>query len=221
MQVIAQHYQTADADFGRHRDAYGGWLERVAPYPALKVNSQTGKDHFTFAQNRQLIALADRFSARTGLPVLHETHRGKFSFAAHVTATYLHKLPELRLTLDASHWCAVAESLLGDQPEAMALAIARTDHLHARVGHAQGPQAVDPRCPEWHVELERHLQWWDAVAEAKRRLGGPLTVTPEFGPHPYLVHYSDYGPPLASQWAVNVWVMGLLRQRWAATEASA
>src|SRR5690606_31324112 len=135
-----------------------------------------------------------------------ETHRGKFSFAAHITEQYLHRMPNLRLTLDASHWCNVAESLLEDQPGALTQAVNHTDHIHARVGYPQGPQVPDPRCPEWQETLQVHLGWWDRVAKLKNVGGGVLTVTPEFGPFPYMVHSPADGKPLANQWALNVWM---------------
>ena len=104
--IIAQHYDTIDHDFSRHYDNYCAWLEKVAPYPVVKINSQTGKDYFSFDENRKLIEAAAKFDKT----VVHETHRNKFSFAAHATFEYLDKLPGLRITLDASHWVCVAES---------------------------------------------------------------------------------------------------------------
>ena len=79
----------------------------------------------------------------------------------------MEKIPDLRITLDASHWVCVAESFLEDQEDNMQLAIDRTDHIHARVGFPEGPQAPDPRKKEWREALEKHLVWWDRVAELK------------------------------------------------------
>jgi len=214
LRLIAQHYDTDDADFGKHRDVYARWLERLLPYPMAKLNSQTGKDWFTLGQNMELLALSGDMAGKAGVAMVHETHRGKFSFAAHVTEKYLRKMPGLRLTLDASHWCNVAESLLDDQPKTLARAINHTDHIHARIGYPQGPQVPDPRCPEWQQALQVHLGWWDRVAKLKSVEGGVLTVTPEFGPFPYMVHSPANGKPLADQWALNVWMMSLLKERW-------
>ena len=76
------------------------------------------------------------------MEVLHETHRNKFTFAAHITFDYPNRIPELRITLNASHWVNVAESFLEEQ--AIDLAIKRTEHIHARVGYPEGPQVPDP-----------------------------------------------------------------------------
>src|SRR5579863_2605062 len=112
MLLIPQHYETNEVDIARHADAFASWFKKIEPFKWVKVNSQTGKDFFSFEQNKLLIDIASDYSARTGIPVYHETHRGKFSFAAHITGDYLSKIPELRLTLDISHWVNVAESYL-------------------------------------------------------------------------------------------------------------
>ena len=185
LNIIPQHFDTTEADFGEHCERYAAWFEKFADLPVTKINAQTGKDFYTFEQNCALLGIADAFAERTGVAVLHETHRGRFSFAAHVTQQYLEARPNLRLTLDASHWVNVAESYLYDQPEALALATERTEHLHARVGHTQAPQVPDPRADEWRAALEVHLGWWDRLVERKRAAGdAELTIAPEFGPPP-------------------------------------
>lgn len=215
LHVIPQHYGTYDADFNRHYDSYAAWLQKLSPYPAIKIDSQTGKDFFSFEQNSQLIDVATLHQTKTGVPVCHETHRNKFPFAAHVTFDYLKRIPSLRITLDASHWVNVAESYLVDQPEAMQLAIERTDHIHARVGYPEGPQVPDPQAPEWKEALDHHLQWWDAIIKLKRQQEQDvMTITPEFGPYPYMVHLPYTGKPISDQWAVNHFMMETLRKRY-------
>lgn len=213
LKIIAQHYDTYESDFHLHLQKFEQWLEKLSPYPVAKINSQTGKDHFDFKQNVAIIKLASRYS-RKDRKLIHETHRGKFSFAAHVTRHYLKNLPNLRITLDASHWVCVAESYLEDQREAMELAISRTDHIHSRVGHPEGPQVTDPSSPEWKEALEKHLAWWDQVVELKRSKNENLTVTAEFGPFPYMVHLPYSNQPVSNQWDVNLGMMNLLRKRW-------
>jgi sugar phosphate isomerase/epimerase len=212
MLLIPQHYDTYEAVYSKHYDLYCEWLEKIKPYKAIKVNSQTGKDFFSFVQNHSLIQAAEKFSQETGISVCHETHRNKFSFAAHITKEYLQKIPLLQITLDISHWVCVSESYLEDQPEAVALAIERTQHLHARVGYVEGPQVPDPRVSEWQQALQAHLAWWDKVAERKKN-EDILTITPEFGPFPYMIPLPATNDPIANQWDVNVYMMNLLRER--------
>ncbi len=215
LKIIPQHYDTYGADYSQHYDDYAAWFEKIKGLEATKVNTQTGKDFFTFEQNCELIAVATAFAESTGTAVVHETHRNKFSFAAHVARTYLEALPQLKITLDVSHWVNVAESYLHDQPEAMQLAIARTEHIHTRVGHPEGPQVPDPRAPEWQEALEAHLAWWDQVVERKRAAGDALlTVTSEFGAFPYMIVQPYTRQPIADQWEVNEYMMNLLKERY-------
>ena len=217
--LIAQHYDTYEPDFDRHYMLYSAWLEKMTVWKPVKIDSQTGKDYFSFDQNRALIEEASRFTSRTGIPVCHETHRNKFAFAAHITSEYLYRMPDLTITLDVSHWVCVAESWLDDQSMALDLAIARTEHIHARVGYPEGPQVTDPRLPEWKAALETHLGWWDRIVARKREeeTTAPLTITPEFGPFPYMVALPVTQIPIANQWDINVFMMKLLRERYEAT----
>jgi hypothetical protein len=206
-----------DTDFRVHRAAYIERLRALAAGRPLLINAHTGRDHFTFEQNRELLECAREVETISGVPVVHETHRGRFSFAAHVTRAALEALPWLRLTLDVSHWCNVAESFLQDQPGAVELAIERTDHVHARVGFPEGPQVPDPRAPEAREALEAHLAIWDRVVRARGEGGAPrLAFTAEFGPRPYMPHLPFANTPVADQWDVNRYMKDLLRARYAA-----
>lgn len=212
LKVIAQHYDTSESDFDTHYTAYAAWLKKMEDFTPFKINSQTGRDIFSFGQNSKLIALADAYTLRTGIDVYHETHRGKALFAAHISRQYLEELPDLQLTLDASHWVNVAESLLEDQQDTMKLAISKTAHIHARVGYSEGPQVPDPRMAEYKHALDAHLRWWDSVVQQKTR--SELTIAPEFGPFPYMVASPLDGSPIASQWDINVFMLNLLKKRY-------
>lgn len=210
---IAQHYETTTSNFQFHKEEYRLRLENLAAAHPLFINTQTGKDYFTFEQNAALIELAAEVSEKHTVKIIHETHRGKFSFAAHVMEHYLKQLPGLRIGFDVSHWCNVAESYLQDQAEAVDLAISRTDHIHARVGFPEGPQVPDPRVPEWQEALQIHLEWWKKIIELNREAGKKeLTITAEFGPYPYMPILPFSRQPVASQWEVNVFMMDFLKK---------
>ncbi len=203
-----------DPDFSAHLEKFEASLQKAIALKPLYINCHSGRDWFSFEQNLQFIDLTTRLSNNSGVPIYHETHRGRILFAAHITRQFIEKRPELRLTLDISHWCNVHESLLSDQEETVALALARTDHIHTRVGHAEGPQVNDPRAPEWEPALKRHLGWWDKVVELKSKAGLPLTMLTEFGPPHYLPALPYTVQPVADQWAINVYMKDLLRKRY-------
>jgi sugar phosphate isomerase/epimerase len=213
--LIAQHWETVDADFDVHKSVYAERLERLASVKPLFINSQTGKDFFSAKQNDELISVGDSISGSTGVPIFHETHRGKFSFAAHITKDFLQRLPHLQLTLDISHWIAVAETFLENQQEAVDIALSRTSHIHARVGYIEGPQVPDPRVPYWQDALQQHLCFWDKAVNINRKNEhSMLTFTTEFGPPPYMPLDPSTGKAVADQWEVNVFMMELLKKRY-------
>jgi len=215
LKLIGQYYQSFEKDFEVHKTNYIKELYILASAKPVKINAQTGKDYFSFEQNCELFAIANGIEQKTGIPICHETHRNKALFAAHIAHIFLQKLPDLKITADFSHWCNVAESLLEDQEEVVALACKQVGHLHSRVGHSQSAQVIDPRLPEFKNELEAHLNWWDAIVKNYRdKNKGVLTITTEFGPAPYMIHLPFTNMPIASQWDINLFMMHLLKDRY-------
>jgi sugar phosphate isomerase/epimerase len=180
----------------------------------LYINCHSGRDYFSFEQNKTFIDHTLQLSKDTGLKICHETHRSRILFAAPVARQYFDKIPELRITFDVSHWCNVSESLLQDQPETVNIALQRVDHVHARIGHPEGPQVNDPRAPEWDATMQAHFAWWDKIVELKKQQGDRLTILTEFGPPTYMPTLPYTQQPLADQWAINVHMMELLRKRY-------
>jgi sugar phosphate isomerase/epimerase len=207
-------YGGGDADPAKHAAQFRTGVQLAAALNPIYINCHSGRDYFSFGQNRAMIEESYELSAKTGIPVYHETHRGRSLFAAHITRQFIEQMPNLRLTFDVSHWCNVHESLLGDQPETMALTLPRVDHIHARVGHPEGPQVNDPRAPEWENALKTHLGWWDEVVNRKKKEGKRMTILTEFGPPDYMPTLPYTRQPLSSQWDINVHMMQLLRKRY-------
>lgn len=216
LKLVAQHWETVEPNVEEHIVLYRKRLEWLAAANPEFINSQTGRDWFSVEDNQRIIDVAKQVSETTGVKIVHETHRGKFSFCAARTFEFIRANPELRLTADFSHWCNVSESLLEDQQDAVMAAVQRADHIHTRVGHAQGPQVNDPRAPEWKDALDAHLAWWDAIVAERVADGSKqLTITPEFGPVPYMPTMPHTKQPLSDQWDVNVYMMNLLKKRFA------
>lgn len=183
----------------------------------LYINCHSGKDYFPEEINNEIIQHTIDLAKETGVIICHESHRSRILFAAHVAKKYIQRFDKLRMTMDISHWCNVHESLLHDQEETVQLALSRVDHIHARVGHPEGPQVNDPRAPEWEEAVKRHFEWWDKVVELKIKSGAKqLTILTEFGPPDYMPTMPYTKQPLADQWAINVYMMQLLRKRYQA-----
>lgn len=178
------------------------------------INSHTGKDHFSFDDNCRIIEAVENIAARSGIPILHETHRGRFSFHAYSLLPYLEKFPQLKLTGDFSHWCTVSESMLDDQEEVLKKIIPHVQHIHARIGHEQGPQVNNPFAPEWGLHYKKFIQWWCQIIHTQAARGKEcVTITPEFGPPPYMPTQPYSKKPLANQWEINAQIKnGIMRK---------
>jgi len=201
---------TADA----HIASLEALVERAVAFRPLLINAQSAKDSMLYEEQIAFFRHALALEKRIGIPLGHETHRGRATFTPWNTARLLHDLPELHLVADFSHWCNVCESMLHDQEENIALAVKQSIHIHARVGYEEGPQVPDFRAPEYAYALERHEQWWDAVFRARRAAGSSVvTVTPEFGPPGYMHTLPYTRQPVADLWEVCLAMADRLRER--------
>jgi len=108
----------------------------------------------------------------------------------------------------------VHESLLADQQETLSQALNRVDHIHARIGHPEGPQVNDPRAPEWNDAVQAHFAWWDTVVTRKKNEGKLMTFLTEFGPVDYMPALPFTRQPVADQWEINKHMLDTLRARY-------
>ena len=189
-------------------------LEHLARLNPLFINSHTGRDFFSFDDNCRAIEAAMNFSVKNNVRILHETHRGRFSFHAATLLQYLKRFPEMELVGDFSHFCTVSESMLSDQQEILHQIFPHVSHIHARIGFEQSPQVNDPSAPEWKEYLEQFLAWWKSVLILKKKAANPsFTITPEFGPEPYMPVTPFSKIPLSNQWNNNLFMLKMLNDR--------
>jgi sugar phosphate isomerase/epimerase len=179
-----------------------GRLEHMLQFQPDFINSHTGKDHFSFEDNCKIIDAIEEFSIKSNIPVYHEIHRGRFTFHSQTTLRYVDMFPQLKFVGDFSHWCVVSESLLQDQEEILQRIYPHVQHLHARVATEQASQINNPFAPEWTTHLERFTNiWQDLLATQTNK--DQFTITPEFGPFPYMPQLPFSQEPLANQEELN------------------
>lgn len=205
----------SDKDHQKHIAQFKASLDGALTLKPVYINCHSGRDHFSFAQNKVFIDMTTEATERTGIPVYHETHRSRILYSAPIARQFMEKIPSLRLTLDISHWCNVHESLLEDQADTINMALNRTGHIHARIGHQEGPQVNDPRAPEWKNAVNAHFAWWDKIVEQKRNEGRLITMLTEFGPADYMPALPYTRQPVADQWEINKHMLDTLRARYA------
>ena len=201
-----------DGSVNTHLVSLREQIEECADDAPLLINSHSGLDRWSASEMEDFFGGALELEHQFGIPLTHETHRRRCLGTPWATATVLAKFPSLKLTADLSHWVCVCERLLEDFNDLLSQVARQTWHVHARVGHEQGPQVPDPRVPEWAPQLAAHEAWWDRIWSAQRERSQPVsTLTPEFGPPPYLWTWPHTRAPAADLPAVCDWMA--LRQR--------
>lgn len=217
MELIALQWAATETAIKKYLPIYEYHILSAAELNPIYINCHSGRDFFSFNENCQAIEKAMQLEQGTGIPVIHEIHRGRFTFHPYYTQNYLNEYPGLKLAADFSHWCNVSESLLEDQSASISKAIKHAVHIHSRVGHPQSCQVPDPRDQAYEKALAAHLNWWDGIHNFRKQQGEKfLTITPEFGPYPYMPAEPYTQKPLASQWEINCWMKDTLFKRYTA-----
>lgn len=208
-QVMSVQKETAEAYCKKMEQR----LKALSAMQPLFINSHTGKDYYSFDENCRIIEAAENIAAKTGIPVFHEIHRGRFTFHLYQLREYIKKFPGLKLCGDLSHWCNVSETMLQDQEEDLYEIFPHIQHIHARVGFEQSPQVNDPFAPEWVMHLGIFMHWWQKILQQHLNSKTQFTVTPEFGPSPYMPAMPYSQLPLSDQWKVNAKMKNYLKSR--------
>jgi hypothetical protein len=198
---------------------------QVAALPGLDpacVVVNGGADWFSPAEALEFFRGALEVERDSGYAFAHETHRGRVLFNPWAATRILTELEDVHLCADFSHWVCVCERLLDARDANIVVAASRVRHLHSRVGYEQGPQVPDPRAPEFAEHLARHEAWWDLVWASQRARGVEVsTMTPEFGPPPYLHTLPYTQQPVADLWEVCNWQAERQRRRFAGDASAA
>jgi hypothetical protein len=216
LEYIAQIF-TAGATVAEHIESFKNQLGRALKLEPLVINCHGGRDSWSFWESIEFYRAAMDLETEHGVHVAHETHRGRVFYNPWITRDILHEIPGIGLCCDFSHWVCVAERLLDDCAAIIQVAARHCVHLHARVGYEEGPQVPDPRAPEYSTQVQAHEAWWDLIWKAQEEKNLPYsTLTPEFGPPPYL-HTEPFSErPIASLDDICRWQAERQRRRFAA-----
>lgn len=213
LKVIFLHGTNRGLPFEEALQSYEAGLKEILSWKPVKVNNHTGNDFWTSEQNLAFIKVADAYSKESGIPIIHETHRGRFSYTLPAAVAMLERFPDLKYTLDISHWMVVHERLISKNDPNLQKIMPAVHHIHARVGFAEGPQINNPAAPEWENAVKVHLDIWEEIIRNSN--GEIFTITTEFGPPPYLPTIPFTNKPIADQWEANVYIMKAIQARFA------
>jgi sugar phosphate isomerase/epimerase len=210
--VICHQHQAKGANINEFCKSFEYYLNLSMECDPILINSHSGRDYFSISDQLCVIDLAAEFSIKNNIRVVHETHRGRLGFSPYNAGELFGLRPEMKITADFSHWVCVTEGYLENCADIVNEAISRTEHIHARVGYPEGPQVPDPRVPEWQEATSIFMDWWARILNHKRKSGEKIfTVTPEFGPPPYMVTMPSTGQPIADQFGLNCYIKDLIR----------
>lgn len=211
--MIIQIFTEGDS-LAAHLRSFESLLAEAAQFGPVLVNSHSGLDSFPVEDAVKFFQHACDMERAVGVPVAHETHRGRILFNPWIADHLLQRVPGWRVCADFSHWVCVCERLLTREGAILRRVAERTVHVHARVGFEQGPQVPDPRAPEYAAHVAAHESWWDLIWDAQEALGMEVTMlTPEFGPPLYQPTMPFTQEPLGDLMEICDWQARRQRER--------
>ena len=178
-------------------------LEQACELAPLRINLITGSDCWTDPEQHDfLAAVLDRLE-QVSCPVMLETHRSRSLFNPWRLPFWLQQHPRLRLTADLSHWCAVSERLMTPDLKPIQAMASHVDHIHARVGHAQGA-GFAPVCRGmgWKL-LEAHRLCWQLFLDRRGSKGNRSRSPRNSGLMATCRRFTFSAEPLADVDAIN------------------
>lgn len=182
-------------------------------YKPRFISAQVGREYFTNNQIIDCLELCNRIAQEQGIEILQETHRNKWSYGLHRVVEVLESYAEVSFTLDLSHWFCISESYLEDRVEQVCKILAKTKHIHARIGSTQSAQVHDVRLEQFEPAVKAHWAFWKRWLELMKAKGEEeVTITTEFGPPPYSLALLNQDRDYAFQWEQNSWIKNYLNE---------
>ena len=111
MYIVTHQHQARGITFDDFKLSFKKNLSVCAEPKPLLINSHTGRDYFSLEQNLTLIDIANEFSVKSGITVLHETHRGRLGYSPQITEQIFKMKKDFMITADFSHWVCVTGKL--------------------------------------------------------------------------------------------------------------
>ncbi|AEI40339.1 sugar phosphate isomerase/epimerase family protein [Paenibacillus mucilaginosus] len=204
--------------FPAKRDDLASLLREAKSFGVQYVNSQVMNSFKIGSQAIDLLNELVEEAAAAGIPYFVETHRGRITQDLHRTVDYVHAIPELRLTIDLSHYVLAGEMVdESEQAEPFFdILLNRTSALHARVSNGQQIQ-VDIGQDAAHPMTTRFMRWWEKGIRSWLQEAQPGDVLPfvaELGPPSYAITMDNYGSEISNRWEQALVLKSLMEEAW-------
>lgn len=213
--VVVQAYPDSAENFDETLQ-----LARTSRARAINVHAAT--PHISEDEAVQLISGLIEKSGAAKIPLYFETHRGRITQDLFRTAMLAQRVPQMRFTLDVSHY-VLAEERPGPTERLASLLdviLDQTEMIHGRVSNGQ---QIQVHTIDKNSEIaENYRKLW---AEAMRRWrlrnkpGSSLIFTPELGPPPYAI-VDEKGKELSNRLEQSEAIWELAQLAWKASAAA-
>jgi sugar phosphate isomerase/epimerase len=186
---------------------------------ARAINLHVRLPHISHEEAADLVCALIARAADADVALYFETHRGCITQDLYRTARLVEAIPEMRLTLDVSHYVLAGEQV-GPTPairELLEPMLDRVEMIHGRISNGQQIQVpvVDPASEL--AGLYRDL-WTETMRRWRRRkpAGSTLIFTPELGPPPYAVTTPE-GGEVSNRLEQTEVIWSIAQQAWKAS----
>lgn len=183
---------------------------------ARAINLHVRLPHIDHHSATQLAQELITRASDAGVLLLFETHRGCITQDLYRTARLVEAVPDMRLTLDVSHYV-----LAGEQPaltpqlrELLDPMLDRVEMIHGRISNGQQIQ-IPTIDPESELAGSYREVWTEAMRRWRRRkpAGSTLIFTPELGPPPYAITAPD-GAELSNRLDESEVIWRIAQEAW-------
>lgn len=182
-------------------------IQLSKPLSPKFYNVMAGCDAWSFDQQIEFFSRTLEIADKHSILCSFETHRSRSFFNPWITRDVLRAIPNLKITLDISHWAVVCERLMDSEMDVIEEIVPKVHHVHGRVGYDQGPQVPHPAASEYTEALLSHENIWEMAWQSQKDRGYEIsTMTPEFGPDGYLHTLPFTNAPVADLWEINQWI---------------
>ncbi|QJD82072.1 sugar phosphate isomerase/epimerase family protein [Cohnella herbarum] len=174
-------------------EGFEAYAKEAVEFGASYINSQV-MDSFVVGEAAvSLLRQLNDIAKEVGIPHYVETHRGRITQDLLRTSSYVDSLPELRLTIDFSHYIVAGEmdgfatDMELKAEEHLDKLLRRASSIHGRISNGQQIQIISNDHSEDPNTL-RFLRWW--ATGMRYWMGSALNgesfpFVCEIGPAPY------------------------------------